>query len=209
MVQGFFHKDWAKLKAKDHPKRHAEVGRRPWPPSSTSVGPVRLPIKVGHQSPLIHFFLAKGIVFESEDWVFFFCLNGVSEDSSSPPWCKDLSYIKNLKNRVTDEPATLVAKRALKRKLESHGVTRAQSVPARATFPVLEQKRSSFNIVANLVEWLTCKNWTRWSAWYEHPLQSICISQHSPISVWFYPCSYICNCLRMPTKSQINEYSDY
>jgi hypothetical protein len=24
----------------------------------------------------------------------------------------------------------------------------------------------------------------------------------------FYPCSYICNCLKMPKKSQINEYSD-
>ena len=39
-------------------------------------------------------------------------------------------------------------------------------------------------------------------------LQSICILQHSPISVWFYPCSYICNCLKLPTKSQINKYSD-
>jgi len=53
-------------------------------------------------------------------------------------------------------------------------------------------------------------------SWYEFligfliwtPLQSICILQHSPISVWFYPCSYICNCLKMPKKSQINEYSD-
>ena len=36
----------------------------------------------------------------------------------------------------------------------------------------------------------------------------ICILQHSPISVWFYPYSYICNCLKMPKKSQINEYSD-
>jgi hypothetical protein len=45
-------------------------------------------------------------------------------------------------------------------------------------------------------------------SWYEHPLQSICILQHSPISVWFYPCSYICNRLKMPKKSQINEYSD-
>ena len=26
--------------------------------------------------------------------------------------------------------------------------------------------------------------------------------------LWFYPCSYICNCLKMPKKSQINEYSD-
>jgi hypothetical protein len=26
--------------------------------------------------------------------------------------------------------------------------------------------------------------------------------------VWFYPCSYIRNCLKMPKKSQINEYSD-
>ena len=26
--------------------------------------------------------------------------------------------------------------------------------------------------------------------------------------MWFYPCSYICNCLKMPKKSQINEYSD-
>ena len=24
----------------------------------------------------------------------------------------------------------------------------------------------------------------------------------------FYPCSYICNCLKMPKKSQINEYSE-
>ena len=39
-------------------------------------------------------------------------------------------------------------------------------------------------------------------------LQSICISQYSPISVLFYPCSYICNCLKMLKKSQINEYSD-
>ena len=46
------------------------------------------------------------------------------------------------------------------------------------------------------------------SSWYEHPLQSICILQHSPISVWFYPCFYICNCLKMPKRSQINEYSD-
>ena len=45
-------------------------------------------------------------------------------------------------------------------------------------------------------------------SWYEHPLQSICILQHSPISMWFYPCSYICSCLKMPKKSQINEYSD-
>jgi hypothetical protein len=45
-------------------------------------------------------------------------------------------------------------------------------------------------------------------SWYEHPLQSICILQHSPIHVWFYPCSYICNCLKMPKKSQINDYSD-
>ena len=45
-------------------------------------------------------------------------------------------------------------------------------------------------------------------SWYEHPLQSICILQHSPISVWFYPCSYICNCLKMPKKSQLNEYTD-
>ena len=45
-------------------------------------------------------------------------------------------------------------------------------------------------------------------SWYEHPLQSICILQRSPISVWFYPCSYICNRLKMPKKSQINEYSD-
>ena len=45
-------------------------------------------------------------------------------------------------------------------------------------------------------------------SWYEHPLQSICILQHSP-NVWFYPCSYICNCLKMPKKSQINEYSDH
>jgi hypothetical protein len=45
-------------------------------------------------------------------------------------------------------------------------------------------------------------------SWYEHPLQSICILQHTPIYVWFYPCSYICNCLKMPKKSQINEYSD-
>jgi hypothetical protein len=36
----------------------------------------------------------------------------------------------------------------------------------------------------------------------------ICILQHSPIYVWNYPCSYICNCLKMPKKSQINEYSD-
>ena len=28
----------------------------------------------------------------------------------------------------------------------------------------------------------------------------------SPISVWFYSCSYICNCLKMPKKSQINKY---
>ena len=50
-------------------------------------------------------------------------------------------------------------------------------------------------------------------SWYEHPLQSICILQHSPKSVWFYSCSYICNCLKMPKKSQINEkekfYSDW
>jgi hypothetical protein len=26
--------------------------------------------------------------------------------------------------------------------------------------------------------------------------------------VWFYPCSYICNYLKMPKKSQIDEYSD-
>ena len=26
--------------------------------------------------------------------------------------------------------------------------------------------------------------------------------------MWLYPCSYICNCLKMPKKSQINEYSD-
>jgi hypothetical protein len=26
----------------------------------------------------------------------------------------------------------------------------------------------------------------------------ICILQHSPIYVWNYPCSYICNCLKMP-----------
>jgi hypothetical protein len=45
-------------------------------------------------------------------------------------------------------------------------------------------------------------------SWYEHLFQSICILQHSPISVWFYPCSYICNCFKMPKKSQINEYSD-
>ena len=45
-------------------------------------------------------------------------------------------------------------------------------------------------------------------SWYEHPLQSIYILQHSPISVWFYPCSYICNCLKMLKNSQINEYSD-
>ena len=53
-------------------------------------------------------------------------------------------------------------------------------------------------------------------SWYEFligfliwtPLQSICILQHSPIFVWFYPCSYICNCLKMPKKSQINEYND-
>jgi hypothetical protein len=25
----------------------------------------------------------------------------------------------------------------------------------------------------------------------------------------FYPCSYICNCIKMLKKSQINEYSDY
>ena len=35
-----------------------------------------------------------------------------------------------------------------------------------------------------------------------------CILQHSPISVRFYPCSYICNCLKMPKISQINKYSD-
>ena len=46
------------------------------------------------------------------------------------------------------------------------------------------------------------------SFWYEHPLQSNCILQHSPISVWFYLCSYICNCLKMPKKFQISEYSD-
>ena len=46
-------------------------------------------------------------------------------------------------------------------------------------------------------------------SWYEHPLQSICILQHSPISVWFYPSSNIYNCLQMPKKSQINNYSDY
>ena len=44
-------------------------------------------------------------------------------------------------------------------------------------------------------------------SWYEHPLQNTCILQHSPISMWFYPCSYICNCLKMSKKSQINEYS--
>lgn len=81
-VQGFFHKDWAKLKAKDHRKRHAEVGRRPRPPSSISVGPGRAsPQSRPSIPPLKHFFLAKGIVFESEDWVCD-CLNGVSEDSS-------------------------------------------------------------------------------------------------------------------------------
>ena len=26
--------------------------------------------------------------------------------------------------------------------------------------------------------------------------------------MWFYPCSCICDCLKMPKKSQINEYSD-
>jgi hypothetical protein len=36
----------------------------------------------------------------------------------------------------------------------------------------------------------------------------ICILQHSPTYVWNYPCSYICNCLTMTKKSQINEYSD-
>ena len=42
---------------------------------------------------------------------------------------------------------------------------------------------------------------------YEHMLRSICILQHSPIwSMWFYPCSYICNCLKLPKISQINEY---
>ena len=46
-------------------------------------------------------------------------------------------------------------------------------------------------------------------SWYEHLLQSICILQHSPIPVWFYPCSYICNCLKMTEKFQINEYSDW
>ena len=45
-------------------------------------------------------------------------------------------------------------------------------------------------------------------SWYEHMLQSICILQHSPVSVWFYPCSYICKCLKMLKKSQMNEYSD-
>ena len=46
------------------------------------------------------------------------------------------------------------------------------------------------------------------SSWFKHPLQSICILQHSPIAVWFYPCSYNCNCFKMPENSQINEYSD-
>ena len=45
-------------------------------------------------------------------------------------------------------------------------------------------------------------------SWYEHPLQNICILQYSPLYVWFYLCSYSCNCLKMPKKSQINEYSD-
>ena len=43
---------------------------------------------------------------------------------------------------------------------------------------------------------------------FAHPLQSICILQYSPISVWFFPCSYICHCLQMAKMSQINEYSD-
>ena len=45
-------------------------------------------------------------------------------------------------------------------------------------------------------------------SWYEHPLQSICILQYSSKSVWFYPCSYVCDCFKMPKKSQINEYSE-
>ena len=26
--------------------------------------------------------------------------------------------------------------------------------------------------------------------------------------LWFYPCYYICNCLKMPEESQINDFSD-
>ena len=35
------------------------------------------------------------------------------------------------------------------------------------------------------------------------PASSICILQHSPISMWFYPCSCICNCLKMPKSSKL------
>ena len=35
------------------------------------------------------------------------------------------------------------------------------------------------------------------------------LTTFSNICVWFYPCSYICDCLKMPKKSQINEYSDH
>ena len=45
-------------------------------------------------------------------------------------------------------------------------------------------------------------------SWYEHPLQSIL--HHTTFSniCVMYPCSYICDCLKMPKKSQINECSD-
>ncbi len=53
-------------------------------------------------------------------------------------------------------------------------------------------------------------NWVKGlgeKAYNNHFCCMICILQHSPISVWFYPCSYICNCLKMPKKFQIHKYS--
>jgi hypothetical protein len=50
-------------------------------------------------------------------------------------------------------------------------------------------------------------------SWYEFLIWTpaskyLHLTTFSNICVWFYPCSYICDCLKMPKKSQINEYSD-
>jgi len=44
-------------------------------------------------------------------------------------------------------------------------------------------------------------------SWYEHPLQSICILQHSPIFVWFIHVLIFVTVSKCQ-KIQINEYSD-
>ena len=70
---------------------------------------------------------------------------------------------------------------------------------------IVEKHHRKFGRDNTLVEHPSCKFCSNFKSIYPSKISFITIFVNLRLS----PCSYICNCLKMPKKSQINEYSDF